>query len=199
MGIGMPGPLACRLRFTMQNLQLSPRSAPLKNPVLSILTFSGLATLLALTSSLSAAPPIKAHAADASEPQPAPRRPQGLHAHKGDSLYVLEMLLRSEMKPDSRVLLLKNGTLADSLMRFGARGDLGAFENRMGDSALAREIKTQEEFRAYWKQAEGEEGITALKRQYEREDIDKTLIPKLYLFDSSVVVYPGWIILRKKR
>lgn len=109
------------------------------------------------------------------------------------------MLLRSEMKPDSRVLLLKNGKLADSLMRHGAYGDLGAFETRMGDSSLAREIKTQEEFRSYWRKAEAEHGITALKKQYEREDIDKTLIPKLYLFDSSVVVYPGWIILRKRR
>ena len=40
--------------------------------------------------------------------------------------------------------------------------------------------------------------IDLKKARYNINDIDKSLIPKKYLFDSSVVVYPGVIILRNR-
>lgn len=54
------------------------------------------------------------------------------------------------------------------------------------------------EFAKYWAQLEKQEGMDALKKQMQANDIDRTKIPHLYLADSNLVIFPGWFILRKK-
>ena len=71
------------------------------------------------------------------------------------------------------------------------------FLRGLRDIALARPVRGPEEFRAYWDRLEKENGIPAMHSQMAAHDIDKGRIPKAYLFDSSVGVYPGWIILRR--
>ncbi len=119
-------------------------------------------------------------------------------AKKNDSLKTLEVLLSSEMKTGNRVLHLKDGKLADSLMRGGSGFRRDGLEAFMGDSAVAREFKNREEFRRYWARTEERSGFKAMRQQYEIQDIDKSLIPKIYLFDSACVVFPGWVVLRKR-
>lgn len=118
--------------------------------------------------------------------------------HGADSLETLKVIISAEMKPGNRVLRLQDGALSDSLMRQG--GGLGRerFNDLMGDSTVARELKNREEFRRYWARVQENNGHGALKRQFEGQDIDRSRIPKMYLFDSSVVVLPGWVILRKR-
>ncbi len=117
---------------------------------------------------------------------------------KADSLKALQLLISLEIKPENRVLYCGIDSLTDSLINCGEKANRLDFDRLIGDSAVAREIKTKDEFHRYWLKLEHEKGFEALKKQYERQDIDKTLIPKKYFFDSSVVIYPGWIILRKK-
>lgn len=111
----------------------------------------------------------------------------------------LEVILSSEMENRSKVIRLKDPRVADTLLQFRAPSDRRRFDSLIADDAVAEEIRTQEEFRAYWKKAESESGVEALRAQYAARDVDKGRIPKLYLFDSSVVVYPGWIIVRKRK
>ena len=117
---------------------------------------------------------------------------------KIDSLKAFQVLITTEISQKNRVMVLKNGQLSDSLLLEANRASRTKFEKFLADSSIAREVKTQEEFVSYWKQLEAENGIKALKDQLSRADIDKSLIPKKYLFDSSVVIYPGVIILRKR-
>jgi len=117
---------------------------------------------------------------------------------KADSLKSLQLIIKAEMKQKNRVLILKNGNLTDSLMREAGKVRRDQFESLISDSTVAHEVNSQEDFSRYWKTLESENGIEALKNQYNRADIDKSLVPKIFLFDSSVVVYPGVIILRKR-
>jgi hypothetical protein len=117
---------------------------------------------------------------------------------KTDSLEVLQNIIRGEMKPKNRVLILKNSALSDSLLRLGSPVRRDELNRIIGDSSLVHEIKTSADFQRYWSKVEKQNGITALKNRYESVDIDKSPVPHAYLFDSSVVVYPGVIILRKK-
>jgi hypothetical protein len=94
-------------------------------------------------------------------------------------------------------LLLQDKPLADSLMRSALPRQ--AFVERIRDSAVALEIKDQAAFRAYWKKMEAQEGYGGLKGRMAAHDVDKSRIPKAYLFDSTVVAYPGWIVLRHMR
>jgi hypothetical protein len=115
---------------------------------------------------------------------------------KTDSLNTLRILLSSEVKTGNEVLIPKNPRLADSLLRNPAQREV--FLQDLRDSALFHPIRSPREFRAYWDRIEKENGIPALKNQMAAHDVDKGLIPKTYFFDSSVVVYPGWIIVRRK-
>ena len=54
------------------------------------------------------------------------------------------------------------------------------------------------EFREYWKTAEKENGITQLQGRLASGNIDKTWVPHLYFFDSNLVIFPGWFVIRKK-
>ena len=125
----------------------------------------------------------------------------GVKKHKGvpkssDSLKVLSVILQSEFAGKNKVFICKNTSFADSL----ARSLCGPenFKSAISDSAVLMEIKSQEDFSRYWKNVEIQNGIPDLKNQMNAHDVDKTRIPKAYAFDSSVVIYPGWIIIRKK-
>jgi hypothetical protein len=55
------------------------------------------------------------------------------------------------------------------------------------------------EFKKYWAQVEKADGFDKLKEQYRSRDIDKTWVPHFYLFDSAVVVFPFWFVIRKRK
>lgn len=114
-----------------------------------------------------------------------------------DSLRTLEIIIESEMEAKHRVLILKDRPLSDSLIKGYSQFDKGGFADLLADSSLVREIKSKTEFTRYWAKLEEEQGFRKLRDQYVSRDIDKSRVPKIILFDSSVVVYPGWIILRK--
>jgi hypothetical protein len=116
---------------------------------------------------------------------------------RADSVQALRVILSSELQGGNQVLKLENQRLADSLVR-GATSRR-AFLERIGDSSVSRRFRHNSEFADYWGKLEAREGIVELKSQYAAHDVDKTRIPKAYLFDSTVVVYPGWIILRRMR
>jgi hypothetical protein len=54
------------------------------------------------------------------------------------------------------------------------------------------------EFKKYWAKVEKQEGFDKLRSQIQANDIDKTWVPHFYLFDSNLVIFPGWFVLRKK-
>ncbi len=116
-------------------------------------------------------------------------------AKKTDSLETLHILLSSEMKPQNRIWVLKNGRLVDSLSHGLGKMRREDWDKVIQDSAIAKEMKSQEEFQAYWKKIEQREGITEFKSQMQGQDIVKSRIPKLILFDSTLIVYPGWVVL----
>ncbi|MEO7425163.1 MAG: hypothetical protein ABI036_08245 [Fibrobacteria bacterium] len=115
---------------------------------------------------------------------------------KADSLVHLGVLISSEIKGGNQVYLLENKGM-DSLVRGSDSRD--AFIVRISDSSLTRRIRNEAEFRSYWKKAEAEAGFPELRSQLAAHDLDKSRIPKRYLFDSSVVIYPGCIVLRRMR
>lgn len=115
---------------------------------------------------------------------------------KADSLHTLRIMLSSEVKTGNEVLILKNPAVTDSLLRNPSPRE--TFLRGIEDSSLARPVRTPEEFSVYWNRIEKENGISALQSQMAAHDVDKSRIPKAYLFDSSVVVYPGWIIVRHR-
>jgi hypothetical protein len=113
-----------------------------------------------------------------------------------DSLKVLSVILQSEFGENNKVFVCKNRSFADSLVH--SLCDESSFKRAISDSSMLQEIKSSEEFDQYWKKVEAENDITDLRSQLNAEDVDKTLIPKAYALDSSIVIYPGWIIIRKK-
>ena len=116
---------------------------------------------------------------------------------QADSLRTLNLLLSSEFKGGNQVLHLENKELADSLIRSARQ--LDAFVSRIRDSSISRRIRSKAEFKDYWEKVEAEAGFPELRGQLAAQDVDKSRVPKRYLFDSSVVVYPGWIVLRRMR
>lgn len=68
-------------------------------------------------------------------------------------------------------------------------------EKRTGqDSGVFR----KGEFRKYWAKVEKEDGFDKLREQMQAQDIDRSWVPRIYLFDSNLVIFPGWFVLRKK-
>jgi hypothetical protein len=120
------------------------------------------------------------------------------YAGGSDSLRTLQILIRSELDAKHRILILEDPALSDSLLRGSLRPREDRLLRLLGDSAVAREVRTRDEFRRHWARLEEREGFRALRDQYAGRDIDKGRVPKAYLFDSAMVVYPGWIVLRKK-
>lgn len=114
-----------------------------------------------------------------------------------DSLRALRVVISVEIKPGNAVMALKNPRAADSLLR-GLSSRESVLE-ALRDSSLARTIRDPDEFRSYWNRLEERNGIKAVKGRMAAQDVDRSRIPKAYLFDSSVVVYPGWIIVRRAR
>lgn len=63
---------------------------------------------------------------------------------------------------------------------------------RRGDSV-------SREFRKYWAEYEKREGFDELRNQVRAAtDIDMVWVPRLYFFDSSLVIFPAWFVWRKK-
>lgn len=117
---------------------------------------------------------------------------------KRDSLEALKVIITDELEGKGKIIILRDRRLADSLIRIRPPLERERFNRIIGDTALAAEVKTREEFRAYWKKLEESHGFKDLRGQYVARNIDRARIPKLFLYDSSVVIYPGWIILRRK-
>lgn len=113
-----------------------------------------------------------------------------------DSLKTLNVILQSEFDKKGKVFICKSPGFADSLVR--SICDESGFKRAISDSSILVEINSKREFNRYWKKVEAENGIADLRNQLKAHDVDKTLIPKAYAFDSSVVIYPGWIIVRSK-
>ena len=121
---------------------------------------------------------------------------QGTRNKGADSLKTLSVILQGEFDVKSKVFICKNPSFADSLVH--SLCDASGFKRAISDSSILVEINSKREFNRYWKKVELQSGITDLKGQLRAHDVDKTLIPKAYALDSSVVIYPGWIIVRKK-
>lgn len=121
---------------------------------------------------------------------------QGIKNKSADSLKTLSVILQSEFTAKNKVFICKNPSFADSLAR--ALCDSLNFKSAVSDSMVLKEMTSKAEFDRYWKKVELENGITDLRGQLKAHDVDKTLIPKAYALDSSVVIYPGWIIIRGK-
>lgn len=117
---------------------------------------------------------------------------------KADSLKALDVMITIELQSGNRILQLKDPGWMDSLNRAASGIRRDRFDRMVGDTGVAREMRTLEEFRAYWSKVEERGGFKSMKGQYAAQDIDRTLVPKIYLFDSSVVLFPGWVVLRKR-
>lgn len=117
---------------------------------------------------------------------------------KRDSLEALKVIISDELEGKGRIIILRDRRLADSLIRIRPPLERESLNRIIGDTALAAEVKSHEEFRAYWKKLEETHGFKELRGQHVARNIDRARIPKLFLYDSSVVIYPGWIILRRK-
>lgn len=113
-----------------------------------------------------------------------------------DSLRALRVLITSEFKAGDALLAIRDQRRADSLLRNVP--DRGPLLQAIRDTALAREMRTRAEFDAYWARHSAEAGHAELRGNLAAQDVDKTRIPKAYLFDSSVVVFPGWVVIRKR-
>lgn len=124
------------------------------------------------------------HALDA---RPAPAK---------DSLRALRIVISSEYRAGDAVLEIRDPRRADSLLRnVPSRGPL---LEAIRDTGLSRELRGRAEFERYWDKLEADHGYPALRGNLAAQDVDKTRVPKAYLFDSSVVVFPGWIVVRKR-
>ncbi len=132
----------------------------------------------------------------ASGASPAKKKPASRPA-KGDSVETLRFILQREFKQKEQIFRLKKKNFADSLVEGKLSLSEKQLQNLMRDSTLSEEIKTQMRFRNYWAKVEAENGITALKSQYDARDPDRSRIPKVYLADSSILILPGWIVWRK--
>jgi len=114
---------------------------------------------------------------------------------KADSLRTLRAAITSEMGSEDTALIVKRPRLADSLLSNPVPGE--SFLRSLRDTSSFLRLDTPAEFAAYWKRVEAANGFGSLKRQMEAHDPDQSRVPKIYLFDSSVVVFPGCIILRR--
>ncbi len=121
---------------------------------------------------------------------------KGIKNKSADSLKTLSVILQSEFDAKGKVFICKNPSFADSLVR--SLCDASSFKRAISDSSILVEINSKKAFDRYWKKVESENGIADLRGQLKAQDVDKTLIPKAYALDSSVVIYPGWIIIRGK-
>lgn len=118
---------------------------------------------------------------------------------KGDSIESIKFQLQKEFKSKRQIFRLKQNYLADSILDKAHSLTLPQILTLVEDSSRAEEFRTQGEFSAYWSKVEFENGIAAMKSQYAARDPDRSRIPKIYLADSSVVILPGWIVLRKRK
>jgi hypothetical protein len=117
-------------------------------------------------------------------------------AAPADSLGSLRIMITSEFRPGDALLEIRDTRRVDSLLRNVP--DRGPLLQAIRDSATARELRSRAEFDAYWDRLTSSSGHRALRGRIAAQDIDKTFIPKTYLFDSSMVVFPGWIVVRKR-
>ena len=69
---------------------------------------------------------------------------------------------------------------------------------RLPDKTASPGDSLGREFKKYWTKVEKEDGFDKLRAQLHARDIDKSWFPHWYLFDSNLVVFPGWIVIRKK-
>jgi hypothetical protein len=109
-----------------------------------------------------------------------------------------DVVISTELEGKSKVLILKDRKTADSLFRLKEPPTREEFDRFVTDTAVTVEARTRAEFRRHWKELERREGFREMRAQYAAADPDRSRIPRVYLFDSSVVVYPGWIIVRRK-
>lgn len=109
-----------------------------------------------------------------------------------------DVVISAELEDKSKVLILKDRKTADSLFRLKVPPIREEFDRFVADTAVSVEARTRAEFHRHWQELERREGYTRLRAQYAAADPDRSRIPRVYLFDSSVVVYPGWIIIRRK-
>lgn len=117
---------------------------------------------------------------------------------KRDSLEALKVIITDELEGRGKIIILRDRRLADSLIRILPPLERESLDRIIADSSLAAEVKTREEFRTYWRKIEESHGFKELRGQHVARNIDRARIPKLFLYDSTVVIYPGWIILRRK-
>lgn len=118
---------------------------------------------------------------------------------KGDSIESIKFQLQKEFKSKRQIFRLKQDNLADSIFGKGTSLTLPQILTLVQDSSRTEEFRTQDEFRNYWSKVEFENGIAAMKSQYTARDPDRSRVPKIYLADSSVVILPGWIVLRFRK
>jgi hypothetical protein len=109
-----------------------------------------------------------------------------------------DLIISIELEDESDVWIVKDPQVADSLLRLKAPPARESLERLLGDSSMTVKIDTREEFRRHWRELELREGFRELRAQHAARDVDKGRIPRLYLFDSSMVVYPGWVVMRHK-
>lgn len=117
-------------------------------------------------------------------------------ASPADSLGSLRVMIINEFRQGDALLEIRDTRRADSLLRNVP--DRGPLLQAIRDTATAKELRSRAEFDAYWDRLTVSPGHRALRGSLAAQDIDKTRIPKAYLFDSSLVVFPGWIVIRKR-
>ncbi len=54
-------------------------------------------------------------------------------------------------------------------------------------------------FRDYWTKVEERDEFDKLRKQIAAQDIDKSHIPRLYFFDSNLVILPGTLVIRSRK
>lgn len=126
-------------------------------------------------------------------------KPQATGKAKGDSIETLKFILQTEFKSNEQIYRLKMENLADSVFSNAPSMTLPQIQTLLQDSSRTEKFLSQEGFKTYWSRVEQESGITAVKGQYMARDPDRSRIPKIYLADSSIVILPGWIVLRKRK
>lgn len=108
-----------------------------------------------------------------------------------------DVVITSELAEESQVLILKDRKTADSLFHLREPAIRTEFVRFVQDTAVSVEVRTKAEFRKHWDKLERREGFREMRAQYASTDPDHSRIPRANLFDSSVVVFPGWVILRR--
>jgi hypothetical protein len=185
MGLGPKGSAKPRIPKPAFKLKALPASAPAQGNPGSVNPLGGrLRKALGMGSLLIALGAQSGHGAGNRDVSPS------------DSLGSLRVLITSEFRPGDALLEIRDARRADSLLRNVP--DRGPLLQAIRDSATARELRSRAEFDAYWDRLTKSSGHRALRGRLAAQDIDNTFIPRTYLFDSSVVVFPGWIVVRKR-